>query len=397
MLIGKKVIIGLVLTAMVLLFGACGGDKLKLEPIAKSENPAELVSRLDRDVANARKDQVNVLSPTWFANAEASLREAKSGLKQGDKISKILTSVSEGQAQLKTAKDKSKLSRSNLAEVIKGRSLARAAGATELGKDYVAAEARFLELTRAVEKGNLRYAKKNRARVQEDFRRLELRAIKIRTLGEVRKLLDQARKRGDHKVAPKSYAVAQQRLKEADVFITKNPYKKEEMHKKASLALFMARRVQQVARQSQKIRGMQPEQITLMFEGNLHKISRKLSAPDMRDQPFETQVENIVGTIDGLQQTRSFLSERDKSQQAEIETLKKQIAKLSGQTQAERDVKERLLAERRFNELFNTVQGYFEPREAETYKSGNQLAKKLHPVEQSSTCHSHLGRCRCCN
>jgi outer membrane protein OmpA-like peptidoglycan-associated protein len=368
MLIGKKVIIGLVLTAMVLLFGACGGDKLKLEPIAKSENPAELVSRLDRDVANARKDQVNVLSPTWFANAEASLREAKSGLKQGDKISKILTSVSEGQAQLKTAKDKSKLSRSNLAEVIKGRSLARAAGATELGKDYVAAEARFLELTRAVEKGNLRYAKKNRARVQEDFRRLELRAIKIRTLGEVRKLLDQARKRGDHKVAPKSYAVAQQRLKEADVFITKNPYKKEEMHKKASLALFMARRVQQVARQSQKIRGMQPEQITLMFEGNLHKISRKLSAPDMRDQPFETQVENIVGTIDGLQQTRSFLSERDKSQQAEIETLKKQIAKLSGQTQ-------------RFNELFNTVQGYFEPREAETYKSGNQLVIRLKGIQ----------------
>jgi outer membrane protein OmpA-like peptidoglycan-associated protein len=381
MLIGKKVIITLFLIATVLLFGACGGDKLKLEPIAKSENPTELVNRLDRDIANARKDQVNVLSPTWFASAEASLREAKSGLERGDKISKILTSISEGQAQLKTAKDKSKLSRSNLAEVIKGRSLARTAGATELGKDYAAAEERFLELTRAVEKGNLRYAKKNRARVQEDFRKLELRAIKIRTLGEVRKLLDQARKRGDYKVAPKSYAVAQQRLKEADVFITKNPYKKEEMHKKASLALFMARRVQQVARQSQKIRVMQPEQITLMFEGKLHKISQKLSAPDMRDQPFETQVENIVGTIDGLQQTRSFLSERDKSQQAEIETLKKQIAKLSGQTQAERDVKERLLAERRFNELFNTVQGYFEPREAETYKMGNQLVIRLKGIQ----------------
>ncbi len=182
-------------------------------------------------------------------------------------------------------------------------------------------------------------------------------------------------------MAQKSYAVAQQRLKEADVFITKNPYKKEEMLKKASLALFMARRVQQVARQSQKIRGMQPEPITLMFEGNLHKISKKLSAPDMRDQPFETQVENIVGTINGLQQTRSFMTERDKSQQAEIESLKKQIAKLSGQTQAERDVKERLLAERRFNELFNTVQGYFEPREAETYKSGKQLVIRLKGIQ----------------
>jgi outer membrane protein OmpA-like peptidoglycan-associated protein len=381
MLIGKKVRITLLLTAVVLLFGACGGAKLKLEPIAESENPTELVERLDRDITNARKDQVNVLSPTWFTSAETSLREAKAGLKQGDKISKIRKSISEGQARLKTAIDKAKLSRTNLADVIKGRSMARAAGATELGRDYVAAEEKFLELTRAVEKGSLRYAKKNGARVQEEFRQLELRAIKTQTLGEVRKLLDQARKRGDHKVAPKAYAVAQQRLKEADAFITKNPYKKEEMLKKASLALFMARRVQQVARQSQKIRGMQPEQITLLFEGDLHKISQKLSAPDMRDQPFETQVENIVGTIDALQQTRLFMSERDKSQQAEIESLKKQVAKLSGQTQAERDVKERLLAERRFNELFNTVQGYFEPREAETYKSGNQLVIRLKGIQ----------------
>jgi outer membrane protein OmpA-like peptidoglycan-associated protein len=377
MLIGKKVMIMLVLTAMVLFLGACGGSKLKLEPIAKSENPTELINRLDKDISNARKDQVNVLSPTWFAKAEVSLREAKQGIDQGDKISKILNSISQGQAQLKTANDKSKVARSNLAEVIKGRSLARTAGATELGRDYANVEENFLELTKAIEKGNLRYAKKNRARVQEEFRRLELLAIKIRTLGEVRKLLDQARKNGDHKIAPESYAVAQKRLEEADAFITKNPYKKEEMHKKASLALFMAQRVHEVARQGKKIEDMAPEQITLMFEGNLHKIAQKLSAQDMRNQPFETQVENILGTIAALQHDRTFMIDIQKSQREEIDTLKERLAKLAGQSQAERDAKERLLAERRFNELFNTVQGYFEAYEAETYKMGNQLVIRL--------------------
>ncbi|UCH21633.1 MAG: OmpA family protein [Deltaproteobacteria bacterium] len=377
MLIGKKVMITLVLTAMVLFLGACGGSKLKLEPIAKSENPTELVNRLDKDIANARKDQVNVLSPTWFAKAEMSLREAKQGIEQGDKISKILNSISQGQAQLNTANDKSKVARSNLAEVIKGRSLARTAGATELVRDYAKVEENFLELTKAIEKGNLRYAKKNRAGVQEEFRRLELLAIKIRTLGEVRKLLDQARRNGDHKIAPKSYAVAQKRLEESDAFITKNPYKKEEMHEKASLALFMAQRVHEVARQSTKIEDMAPEQITLMFEENLHKIAQKLSAQDMRNQPFETQVENIVGTIAALQHDRTFMIDIQKSQREEIDTLKERLAKLAGQSQAERDAKERLLAERRFNELFNTVQGYFEPYEAETYKMGNQLVIRL--------------------
>lgn len=377
MLIGKKVVIMSVLTAMVLFLGACGGSKLKLEPIAKSENPTELINRLDKDISNARKDQVNVLSPTWFAKAEMSLREAKQGIEQGDKISRILNAISQGQAQLKTANDKSKIARANLAEVIKGRSLARTAGATELARDYANVEENFLELTRATEKGNLRYAKKNRARVQEEFRRLELLAIKIRTLGEVRKLLDQARKNGDHKIAPESYAVAQKRLEETDAFITKNPYKKEEMHKKASLALFMAQRVHEVARQSKKIEDMAPEQITLMFEGNLHKIAQKLAAQDMRNQPFETQVENILGTIAALQHDRTFMIDIQKSQREEIDTMKERLAKLAGQSQAERDAKERLLAERRFNELFNTVQGYFEPYEAEAYKMGNQLVIRL--------------------
>jgi outer membrane protein OmpA-like peptidoglycan-associated protein len=31
--------------------------------------------------------------------------------------------------------------------------------------------------------------------------------------------------------------------------------------------------------------------------------------------------------------------------------------------------------------LFNTVQGYFEPREAETYKSGNQLVIRLKGIQ----------------
>jgi outer membrane protein OmpA-like peptidoglycan-associated protein len=381
MMVGKKVRVTLCLTATVLLICACGGSKLKLEPIAKSENPTELINQLDKDISNARKNQVNVLSPTWFAKAETSLRVAKEGLKGGDKISKILYSISQGQAELKTAREMAKVSRSNLADVIKGRSLARTAGATELAKDYAEVEENFLDLTRAVEKGNLRYAKKNRAKVQEAFRTLELRAIKIRTLGKVRILLNEARKRGEHKIAPKSFAAAQKQLRETDAFITKNPYKKEEMHQKANLALFMARRVHQVALQSIKIRNMQPEQRALFFEEHLHKIAQKLAAPDMRDQPFDTQVENIVGTIAALQQDRSFMIDRAKSQRNEIDGLKKRIAKLEGQTQAEREVKERLLAERRFNELFNQVQGYFEPREAETYKMGNQLVIRLKGIQ----------------
>ncbi len=381
MLIRKKVVVTLLFISTIFFIWACGGSKLKLEPIAKSENPTELLNSLEKDISNARRNQVNVLAPTWFAKAETSLKDAKEGLSRGDKISKILNSIAQGNAELQKAQEKAHVSRVTLDAVIKGRDLARSAGATELGKDYAEVEEEFLELTRAAEKGNLSYAKKNRTRVKEEFRKLELRAIKIRTLGEVRNLLLKARKEGVNKIAPESYALAQKRLEEADEFITKNPYKKEEMHQKADLALFMARRVFEVARHCERVRGMEPEQITLITEGILHKIAVKLSAPDMRDQSIDTQVENILETIATLQNDRSFMIAKEKDQQTQIGALKMHIAKLEGQTQAERDAKERLLAEKRFNQLFNQVQTFFEPHEAETYKSGNKLVIRLKGIQ----------------
>jgi outer membrane protein OmpA-like peptidoglycan-associated protein len=381
MLIRKKVVVTFLIITTVFFVGACGGSQLKLEPIAKSENPTELINQFEKDISNARRNHVNVLAPAWFAKAETSLKDAKEGLAKGDKITKILNSLAQGHAQLQKAEEKSQVSRTNLEAAIKGRELARAAGATELGKDYAEVEEKFLELTKAVENGNLNYARKNRAKVQEEFRKLELRAIKIRTLGEVRKLLLKAKKERANKIAPTSYAIAQKRLKEADEFISKNPYKKEEMRQKADLALFMAQRVFEVARQCEKIEGREPEQVTLMVEGVLYKIALKLSAPDMRNQSFNTQVDNILGTIANLQNDRSFMMDNEKNQRAQIDALKIRIAELEGKSQVEREARERLLAERRFNQLFNQVQTFFEPNEAETYKMGNKLVIRLKGIQ----------------
>ena len=61
MLISKKIGIMAVLSAAVCFLGACAGGKLQVEPIAMSEDPIEQVSSLDKDIAEARKSQLNVL------------------------------------------------------------------------------------------------------------------------------------------------------------------------------------------------------------------------------------------------------------------------------------------------------------------------------------------------
>ena len=371
----------LALLFAVVLIASCGGSKLKVEPIAKSENPSELIQKLEKDVANARNDQINVLAPMWFARAENSLKAAKQGLSKGDKISTIMENIAKGRAELLTARDKAQVAHSVLAEAIKNRDLARTAGATSLGKDYAQTEEAFMGLTRAVEKNNTKYAKKNRQKVADRYRELEIRAIKIQTIGEVRKLLAQARKDGVHKIAPKTYTAAQKSLVDADNFITQNPYAKEKMHLKADHALFMAKRLNEVAQFSRKIEGKKPEEVTLLFESMLHQISQKLAAPDLRDQPFGTQVENILSTVEAHQYERSFMRDKETEQSAKIDKLENRIAALEGKTKNQQAAKERLLAERQFNQLFTKVQGYYESNEAEIYKSGNQLVVRLKGIE----------------
>ncbi|MBE0617342.1 MAG: OmpA family protein [Proteobacteria bacterium] len=303
---------------------ACSGPQLKLEPIPVTANPTDEATKLETELVNARQQQVNVLAPSWYGKAEASLAEAKRIIAQKGDIGGIGDNVSRGRAELAKAQEMAKISRTAIPEAIKGRDLARVAGATVFGQDYADVEAGFLDLTREIEDNNLSYAQRNQQKVVDAFRAIEIRAIKETTLGEVRKLLEQAEKEGAKKLAPEVLAEAQKELRDVDAFISANPYAKEEMHHRAYDVLFQAKRLVQLTRQSERFRKMEPIQVALWAEGVLQQTSAKLGAADMRDQPFDTQVENILGTAGSLKADREFVSEKMKGQQAEIDTLKKQ-------------------------------------------------------------------------
>jgi len=376
----KPTIFRIMLSLALVSLLACAGHQLEVEPISKSENPQELINQLDNDIALARKNQINVLAPTWFKKADASLKTAKQDLEKGGELSEILDNIATGRAQLHRAEEIAKVSQTTLPNAIKARNMAREAGATNLGQEYADVEERFISLTQAIEDNNLNYAQRNQAKVVESFRQVELKAIKVQTIGEVRRLIQSAEKQGMHKIAPQSYALAQQKLAEADAFITQNPYQKEKMHTLAAEALFMAQRLHIVAQQSEKVEKMEPEQITLWAEGMMYQTSEKLGAPDMRNQPFNQQLENILATVAAQRADNAFLVEDNKK-------LQQQLSSLEGQTLKEHQEKERLLAEKQFNEKLSSIQHYFKPNEAEVYKKENQVIIRLKamqfPVGQS--------------
>jgi OmpA-OmpF porin, OOP family len=378
---GKNMFHILVTVVFLSFLAACAGTSPTVQPVAQSENPTDQINRLENDMAAAYKNQLNVLAPTWYAKAESSLSRAKKEMEQGEEPSKVFEIVTEGQAQLKKAEEITQVTRTTMADVIKSRNLARKAGAAKLGYDYTNAEQTFLSLTKAIERGDLAYAEKRKAELTETFRSLELRSIKDETLGEVRKLIEQAKNKRVDKIAPRSFEIAKKKLSEADAFITEHPYQKEMMQQKANEALFMSQRLLQVADQSKQFEDMEPEETSLWMEKILYDITAKLGASDMRNQPYKIQVENIVGSIDALQKDRQFMFDKVKTLQSEIEAKNSKISELEGKSLEQQIIKERLAAEKRFNQLFIEVQNLFDTDEAEVYKKGNSLIIRLRAIQ----------------
>ncbi len=373
--------------------GGVGGDKTVME------NPVELVNRLGGDISRGRTDQLNVLSPDKFKRAENAFIRARKDLEKGNEIAAIRRSVAESRVQLEQAIRFAEVARTRLADAIEARTMARNAGALQYEKEYRRAESDFLALTRSIERDNLRFAQKNKAKVIDRFRELEVRAIKETTIGEVRTLIANAEADGARKIAPLSYGQAVEQLNATDAFISQNPYAKEEMHTMAADALFKANRLAVITAWCNRAEEMELEAIALQIETQRQSIASALEAPDMRNQDAQTQLDNIIGSIKALQQDRAFIAEKNQALQAEMETVRAEyqaridelnirVATLEGKTREDQMAKERMARERmaaeqrlameqKFNQRYVAVRNYFNPEEAEVYKQESQLVIRL--------------------
>ena len=366
------------------------------------ENIINEISELEREVDQARQDQIDALSPGSFAKAEVSFNKAKSGAEKGTKISSISENIAAARGHLDDARENAKVARTMMPQVIESRRMAHLAGAAKLEKEYANVEGQFLKLTEAIEKNNINYTKKNAVKVDEAYRSLELAAIKNETIGEARKVLSQAEKNDAKKYAPKSFNFAEKSLSDTDLFITNNRYDKDTMQVKARESLFYANRALVLTNQSKALDKMNPEEKLLWTEGFMSKISTQLVARDSRDQHINDQVGNILLSIGTLQNNNKQLSKKLVFTQQELAETQAALATFEAKSIVDQKDKEVLLAdqkvkeaqmmkekeqikeERKFNQKFTEIQHAFGADEAEVYKKGNQLIIQLKGIHFSS-------------
>jgi OOP family OmpA-OmpF porin len=366
------------------------------------ENTINKISELESEMDQARQEQIDVLSPGSFVEAEASFNKAKSGAEKGKQISSILENTTDAREHLDDARENAKVARTMLPQVIESRRMAHLAGAAKLEKEYANVEGQFLKLTGAIEKNNINYTKKNAAKVDEAYRSLELMAIKNETIGEARKVLSKAEKNDAEKYAPKSFNFAHRTLSQTDEFITNNRYDKDNMQAKARESLFYANRAFVLTSQSKALDRLNPEEKLLWTEDFINKITTQLVARDSRDKHINDQVENILLSIGGLQNNNKQISKKLVFTQQELAETQAAVAVLEAknfENQKDKEVlladqkvketqmmkeKEQIKEERKFNQKFTEIQHAFGADEAEVYKKGNQLIIQLKGIQFSS-------------
>lgn len=350
------------------------------EPLATG-NPGERVNQLEADLAAAKSNKVDVLSPGLFNDAQSAFIKAKQGLEKGAKLSTINEYVAQGTASLSKAEEIAQVSRTILGETNQARDKALKVGADRLGKPYMEVEEQYLKLTKAIENDNLSYAQKNAAKVQAAFRDVEIMAIKDSAIGNARQMMAEAKEAQAPKIAPNAYADAMQALNDADAFISNNPYDEKMISQKAAHAAFMARRAMAVSESSMMFSEMTPEASALYVEGLLARLSETLNAGDLRDQSTDTQVGTLKASVETIQQQRQDVEKSNQVCQSRLSNLEQELLGIKGYAREQEADKQRLAAERAFNEKFNRVQRYFEPDEAEVYKQGNQLVIRLRSIQ----------------
>ena len=391
--------------ALFMLLGACSTPALQQEAkqMAPMKNTVNQIAEFEIQIEKARQEQLDILSPGYFAKAEASYAKAKNGAEKGTELTDILANVEDARTYLGQAEDTAEIARTMLPQVIESRRMAQLAGAAKLEKEYAQVEEHFSKLTKAIEDNNINYTKNNAQKVNEEYRNLELLAIKNETIGKVREVIAQAEKDGAKKYVPQSFDAAQSRLDETDEFITKNRYAVEEMQKRAKEDLFLANRARVLTEQSKKLETMKLEETSLWMEDVLSKITTRLEARDARDQDMSSQMENILDSIGTLQDdnkrisgqlasTQKEFAELETSYDAQAETLRQTLVAFESKTLQDQKSKEMLLAEqketqwklddeRQFNQKFIEIQTYFGADEAEVYKQGNHLIIRLKGIK----------------
>ncbi|MGB5621390.1 MAG: OmpA family protein [Gammaproteobacteria bacterium] len=326
----------------------------------------ELVKQTDAAFEMARSQQLPLLSPGNFEEAEKYRERAQSNIQRGRSIDKIKTDLTRANSSLQAAEEVAKLARVTFASALKARQAAVDAQSSTLAKsEWEEAEKDFDNAARRLEDGDVNRAKSGAAEAKLVYREAELVAIQGAILNEARRLIAMARADKVERGAPISLTKAETLVSRAEADLKKSRYRPEEPRAMAREAEYEARHAMYLAKQAGSLKSKQitAEELILSWETPLIAIAKELDSSTDLSNGYAVARDASLARIQNLEKQATELTDAN----ARVAELELALGITTERAEAS-ELRRRQIA---------ALESLFSPGEAQILREGNRTIIRL--------------------
>jgi outer membrane protein OmpA-like peptidoglycan-associated protein len=343
-----------------------------------------LFAEADHARETARAANAELLAPDAFARGTEAYTAAEADLQRGRNMDRIRSSLAAASMAFKEAAEAAEIANVTLASLIKTRADAtNANAATFAGQLWAQAGEGFTAAARRLESGDIRGSRSRADEAEKLFRDAELTAIKAQYLSQTRGLLAEAEQMRVPRLAPTTYAKAQQLLAQAEMELNNNRYDTDLPRSLAQQANYEARHAIALAKVITAMRDQDRsvEELILSYEDPLVQIGAAADKVTQLDNGIEPVTKELVSYVEALRE-HSAQSERDLSDsRTRVAELEEEIRgldeRLGGVSQERTALVQKLEAEERIREQFAQIESSFGRDEARVSREGNRVVVRL--------------------
>ena len=367
------------ISALLLLFAT-----LSTTVRAQDELRASLFAEANAALEAARAASAELLAPTDFSRALDSYSDAAEDYERGRNVDRIRVALAEVVDLLEQAIERAEIAEITLAALIKTRDDALNANAEIFVPGmWAEAEEAFDETARRLEYGNIRQTRELSAEAEALFRDAELESIKRQYLSSTEALLAEAEQLDADEYAPRTLRRARELLEQAEQALNENRYDTDLPRSLAQQANYEADHAKYLATLIERVDEdeMTIEDLVLMYEEPLTRIAAAADRVAALHEGTDVLTEELILYIDELRE-QAAQSETDlNDSRARIVELEDEIRELDeqlgGVSQERVALVQRLEAEARIREQFESIETMFGREEARVSREGNNLNLRL--------------------
>ena len=365
------------IVALILLF--VGGSALAQDELRKT-----FFKEVDAAKAAAEAAEASLLSPKNWSDGVKDYEAAEVGLDRGRNIEYVRNKAAAAEEHFAAATKAAELATTVLSQVLKSRQDAANARAPELSREvWDKAQREFGNAIRALERGDLKRAKREDIEATSLYRDAELIAIKAQYLSETRRLLADADRAKVGRYAPTTLTKAKNLLAEAEKELNENRYDTDRPRSLARQANYEAKHAIYLSEVVRDVRDkdITVEQLILEWEDPLANVSAAADiVPNMESGHDELEQE-LIDYIDNLRTEKQSLQQQTEASQLQLADMEEELRaldeRLGGATAERTALMQRLEAEARVKEQFLRVEKMFAREEARVFREGDTVILRL--------------------